>query len=165
MLIAGTSDGATDSVSELIKLLAEERKTFTSVEIAETLWLAMHMEPVATVEPEALQSLPPPLPSIDIEGIVEPQFPPPPPPIPSARANIVAPTAQAGILPPQVLPVWLADPALLTDSLAIIRALKPLLQKVAAGIGKRLDESATVDNIARTHLCLPILETGERTLV
>jgi hypothetical protein len=74
------------------------------------------------------------------------------------RANIIAPTPQVGVLPPQVLPVWLADPPMLTDSLAVIRALKPLLQKVATGTGKRLDEPATVNNIARTRLWLPILE-------
>jgi formylglycine-generating enzyme required for sulfatase activity len=65
------------------------------------------------------------------------------------------------VLPPQTLPVWLADPAMLTDSLAIVRALKPLLQKVDAGFGKRLDEPATVENIARTGLVLPILEAEQ----
>ena len=157
MRTVGTSEASTDPVTELIKLLAEERKNFTSIEIAETLWLAMQMEPVAEVEPELSLPLPPPLPSISVEGIGEPGLPPPLLPAPTPRVNLAAPTTQAGILPPQVLPVWLADPAMLTDALAIIRALKPLLQKVAAGVGKRLDEPATVDNIVRTQLCLPIL--------
>ncbi|MEL7315142.1 MAG: formylglycine-generating enzyme family protein, partial [Cyanobacteria bacterium J06559_3] len=35
---------------------------------------------------------------------------------------------------------------------------KPLLRKVNVGVGNRLDEPATVENIARTQLCLPVLE-------
>ncbi|MBD2465774.1 formylglycine-generating enzyme family protein [Oscillatoria sp. FACHB-1407] len=121
----------------------------------------MQIEPVAevvsaqslsgTVEASATISA-----SLDV--ISQPDLPPPLPPTPTPRANIAAPTPQAGVLPPQVLPVWLADPAMLTDSLAVIRALKPLLQKAEVGTGKRLDEAATVDNIARTRLWLPILE-------
>ncbi|MBD2067759.1 hypothetical protein H6F93_09490, partial [Leptolyngbya sp. FACHB-671] len=133
----------------------------TSIEIAETLWLAMHMEPSAKVipdEPQPSNSLPSPILSASLDIDPQPDSPPPLPPEPPARVNIAAPTPQAGILPPQVLPVWLADPAMLTDSLEVIRALKPLFQKVEAGTGRQLDEPATVDNIARTRLCLPILK-------
>jgi formylglycine-generating enzyme required for sulfatase activity len=158
MSLEGTSKTASDRVSRLIELLAEERKTATSIEIAETLWLAMQMEPVTVVESEPPQLTSPAPPAIALEKGAEPELPPPPLPAPIPKANIAAPTPQAGVLPPQMLPVWLADPAMLTDSLAIVRALKPLLQKVDAGVGKRLDEAATVDNIARTQLCLPILE-------
>ena len=175
---AGTSP---DPVSKLIKLLIEERKNFTSIEIAETLWLAMQMEPAAEFVSEGngqqvvtfvlslliqsglsqlasrLLQQPSQTPDDRKKGL-EPEVSPMPFQDTTPRVNITAPTHQAGVLPPQVLPVYLADPAMLTDSLAIIRALKPLLQKVAAGIGKRLDESATVDNVARTRLWLPILE-------
>ena len=120
----------------------------------------MQMEPAAEFVPG--ETLPPPSPppsplpndleeGLELEDLSLSSSKPPP------RANIAAPNPQVGVLPPQTLPVWLADPAMLTDSLAVIRALKPLLQKVAAGTGKRLDEPATVDNIARTRLCLPIL--------
>jgi formylglycine-generating enzyme required for sulfatase activity len=156
-----------DSASKLIKFLAEDRE-FTSIEIAETLWLAMQMEPAMEPSDEEVvdQSQTPspqPLPSVamDVEG--DPELPsPPPPPLP--RANIAASIPQAGVLPPQTLPVWLADPAMLTDSLAVIRALKPLLQKAEAGISNRLDEPATVDNIARTRLWLPVLEPKQEPL-
>jgi formylglycine-generating enzyme required for sulfatase activity len=161
MTAPGATRASPDPVSKLIKLLAEERKNFTSVEIAETLWLAMQMEPAAEVVPDKPQ-LPTPLltPSVSLLTGEEPELPPPLPTELTPRANIAAPIPQAGVLPPQTLPVWLADPAMLTDSLSVIRALKPLLQKVevAAGVGKRLDEAATVDNIARTRLWLPILE-------
>jgi hypothetical protein len=54
-----------------------------------------------------------------------------------------------------MLPVWVADPAMLTNPLEIIWALRPLLQRVDMGLDKRLDEAATVDAIARTQLyCL-----------
>ncbi len=156
MTALGAAGASPDPVSKLIDLLAEERKNFTSIEIAETLWLAMQMEPAAEFVADEPQH-PPPTPPHPINGGSKPKSPPPPlpPPIP---INITAPTSPAGVLPPQTLPVWLADPAMLTDSLAIVRALKPLFQKVAAGIGKRLDEPATVDNIVRTRLCLPILQ-------
>ena len=156
MTTSGAAGTSPDYVSRLINLLAEERKTFTSVEIAETLWLAMQMEPAVEFVPAEPTPQPPPLPSVSLDAAVAPEIEFSPPPS-SPRANIAAPSPQAGVLPAQVLPVWLADPAMLTDSLAILRALKPLLQKVNAGIGKRLDEPATVENIARTRLWLPIL--------
>ena len=152
---------SSNPVSELIKFLAEERETFTSVEIAETLWLAMQLEPAVQEIPDESappQFLPPPLSSEPPEAQQEPEPPSPLPHPPTSKVSIATPVSQAGVLPPQTLPVWVADPPMLTDSLALIRALKPLLQKVEASTGKHLDEAATVDNIARTRLCLPILE-------
>ena len=155
-----TSRASPDSVSQLIKLLAEERKTFTSVEIAETLWLAMQIEPAAQVDqtdpvPEQTSSSSTIVSKPDLE---DPDLSLPPLPAPVPKVDIAAPIPEVGVLPPHALPVWLADPAMLTDALSIIRALKPLLQKVAAGTSNRLDEAATVNNIARTQLVLPILE-------
>jgi EAL domain-containing protein (putative c-di-GMP-specific phosphodiesterase class I) len=153
-----------DPVSRLVKALAEDQD-FTSVEIAETLWLALQIEPATPpapdAEPEEPSPPPPEIPPDDLDD-EPPEFEPEeqdtPPPPPTPRANIAAPTPQVGVLPPQTLPVWLADPAMLTDSLAIIRALKPLLKKVDAGVGKHLDESATVETIARTRLVLPVMK-------
>ena len=53
---SGASGALPDLVSRLINLLAEEREDFTSVEIAETLWLAMQIEPAAEVQHEELVS-------------------------------------------------------------------------------------------------------------
>jgi formylglycine-generating enzyme required for sulfatase activity len=153
------SGASSESVNQLIQWLAEQQKDCTSIEIAETLWLAMKIEPAAPFvaeEPivvgdlEQRRSAP-----LDRDLGSEP-----PPPLQSQapRVNIAAPTVAVGVLPPKTLPVWLADPAMLTDSLAIIRALRPLLQKVATGTGKRLDEAATVETIARTRLWLPVLK-------
>jgi formylglycine-generating enzyme required for sulfatase activity len=149
-----------DSVSRLIELLGIEHQNFTSIEIAETLWLAMQIEPVAAVVSivapvEKPIDLPP---SERSENNLDLDPAPLPAAKPAAKANLAVATPQAGILPPQTLPVWLADPAMLQDSLAIVRALKPLLQQASAGMGKRLDEPATVDNIARTSLYLPVMQ-------
>jgi formylglycine-generating enzyme required for sulfatase activity len=45
----------------------------------------------------------------------------------------------------QLLPVWLEDPPLLADSLALLRALVPLQAQQVAGPRLRLDEQATVE--------------------
>jgi hypothetical protein len=161
MTMLEVSGALPDPVSQLIKVLAEERKDFTSIEIAEMLWLAIKIEPASLVDdskPVPSQRSEPATPTVfsgaelDLEDISQSPLEPAP------RVNIAASTLEAGVLPPQTLPVWLSDPAMLTDALSIIRALKPLLQKVAAGTGNRLNEAATVDNIARTRLCLPILK-------
>ena len=152
---------ASNLVSRLVKLLAEDQAS-TSVEIAETLWLATKIEVAAPAIEAMLPPLqtPPPLPSVDLDAM--PELEPPPPPPPTPQANLAAPTPQAGVLPPQTLPVWLADPPMLTDALGIIRALRPLLRQVDAGLGKRLDEAATVEAIARTRLWLPVLKPEQR---
>jgi formylglycine-generating enzyme required for sulfatase activity len=153
------SGASSESVNQLISWLAEQQKDYTSIEIAETLWLAMKIEPAAVFvaeEPIAVSNLDQARSEpLDRDLAFEPPSAVQPP---APRVNIAAPTVEVGVLPPQTLPVWLADPAMLTDSLAIIRALKPLLQKVATGTGKRLDEAATVETIARTDLWLPILK-------
>ena len=152
---------ASNLISRLVKLLAEDQAS-TSVEIAETLWLATKIEVAAPAIEAMLPPLqtPPPLPSVDLDAM--PELEPPPPPPPTPQANLAAPTPQAGVLPPQTLPVWLADPPMLTDALGIIRALRPLLRQVDAGLGKRLDEAATVEAIARTRLWLPVLKPEQR---
>ncbi|MFZ9740088.1 MAG: SAV_2336 N-terminal domain-related protein, partial [Prochlorotrichaceae cyanobacterium] len=74
------------------------------------------------------------------------------------RANLNLPSPKAEKLPEQVLPIWIADPPLLQDPLAILQALKPLFRQMETGTGRYLDEEKTVDFIARTGLWLPRLE-------
>ena len=116
---AGTSP---DPVSKLIKLLIEERKNFTSIEIAETLWLAMQMEPAAEFVSEGngqqvvtfvlslliqsglsqlasrLLQQPSKTPDDRKKGL-EPEVSPMPFQDTTPRVNITAPTHQAGVLP------------------------------------------------------------------
>jgi len=164
MTSSETPRASPESVNRLIKLFAEEQKTLTSIEIAEILWLAMQLEPAVPIvaEEPVLPSLPPLILPFPDFPEVEPDWNVPPPPPPTPKVNIAIPSPEVGVLPPQALPVWLADPAMLTDALSMIRALKPLLQNIAAGTGNRLDEAATVDTIARTRLCLPILKPEQK---
>ena len=148
-----------DAVSKLVGLLASEQ-AFSSIEIAETLWLAMQMEPAREVEEDQRQAKKKSVrdrPSVD-EAPSTSQAPLPPPQKPAApRANLSAIAPEVKALPTQVLPVWIADPSMLRDPLAVMRSLKPLLEQRETGVGKRLDESATVEGIARTRLWLPVL--------
>ncbi|MGJ3252713.1 MAG: SAV_2336 N-terminal domain-related protein [Elainellaceae cyanobacterium] len=160
MAIPGESGVSKYPSDELIKLLVKEQK-FTSIEIAETLWLALRIEPTATItpdEPKASESITSVSSSETTVADLDNALPPPPAP-PEPRANIATPTTpRAGVLPTQALPVWLADPGMLTNPLDIIRSLKPLLRPRDAGIGRKLNEPATVNRIARTQLWVPILE-------
>ncbi|MFN7678694.1 MAG: SAV_2336 N-terminal domain-related protein, partial [Cyanobacteriota bacterium] len=90
---------------------------------------------------------------------------PEPPPAPTITAAVEAPKdpassdhtpAPAAALLPRValplesdaralLPVWLEDPPLLVDSLALLRALAPLRDQSVPGPRLRLDEEATVE--------------------
>jgi formylglycine-generating enzyme required for sulfatase activity len=149
-----------DFIGELIRILAEDRK-FSSTEIAETLWLSLQIQPsveIVTDEPQPIDDIveditesvtePPSIPSTPFESRLQSE----------PRVNVSTSIPKAGVLPAKALPVWIFDPPMLTDALSIMRALKPLLRKVATGAGRKLDESATVDQVARTQLCLPILE-------
>ena len=160
--MATTGEGLNRSpstISKLIKLLAEDEK-LSSTEIAETLWLALQIEPdrsaapAAPVAPEITRAVAPPIvPSNTADSGTAPSQEPP-----QTRANLATATHQTGVLPVEALPVWIADPSMLSDPLAVMRALKPLLKQVVAGTGQRLDELATVDGIARTQLWLPVME-------
>ncbi len=151
------------SVSRLVQCLVEQYPEATSIEIAETLWLATQIEP-ASPEREGESIFERPKEPVTTTTDDDAPVPKPdllPSPKPQPKIDLATPVSQVGVLPTQVLPVSLADPPMLPDALAIIRALKPLMQKVAAGTGERLDEAATVDNIARTQLFLPVLKPEE----
>jgi formylglycine-generating enzyme required for sulfatase activity len=159
-------------LEQLIQGLAEAQQLLTegqpcsTLEIAETLWLAMRIEPtVPLVEETIPPPAPPPPPSDSIVTGEEPPGGESPPITQSdstASVDVAVPTQQVGVLPPKTLPIRLADPAMLTDSLAVIQALKPLIQNIAAMGNQRLNESATVENIARTQLCLPVMEPEQQ---
>ena len=163
MATPGAASESKDLIRALVKVLADDRE-FSGTEISETLWLALQMQPVAVRgvnEPQssAITTDDEELPADQtVEELDISALPPPPETKPAPKVDLATPAPKAGVLPPDVLPVWMADPAMLTDSLAVIRALRPLLQQVEAGTGRRLNEAATVDRIARTRLWLPVLE-------
>ena len=161
----GTNEEAQSAVSKLIKLLAGEElagkeQQLSSTKIAETLWLSLQIESAPAAVPSdsvtekaTTSSSPPIVPVVPPDTDVDSSQAAAP-----TRANLTTPTYQTGVLPVEALPVWIADPPMLRDPLAVMKALKPLLKRVAAGTGQRLDEVATVDGIARTQLWLPVME-------
>ena len=173
-----------DPIDELIKLLMEERE-FSGTEIAETIWLALQMQPQVQVTPDERRLTQSQIPGSTVirdlrlnkmpiiwrllrgdnalagmlllrevnhkQSLPKPSVKP--------KADLITSSPQvAGILPTDALPVWLTDPAMLNDPLAVIQAMKPLLRKVDAGTGYQLNEAATVDFIARTRMWLPVLD-------
>ncbi len=63
-----------------------------------------------------------------------------------------------GAIAGDALAIWLTDPALLTDPLAWVRALRPLMVRRSVGRGRRLDEVATVERVARQDVGEPLWE-------
>ena len=156
-----------DRVHRLVTLLAEQRN-FTSIEIAETLWLALQIEPETPVE--SVKPLEKKKKQEPKKKITQPEDDPGKNASDSgasvssdssSKVDLSMPTTKIEALPSDALPVWLADPSMLSDSLAVMRALKPLLQKVAAGVGRKLDETATVEQVARTQMIVPILQAQQ----
>ena len=160
----------------LVQLLAEEQH-LSSTEIAETLWLALQIEPAAASDSPAALPSEPADEWLDLDdSLSEPVVAdtsdldadePEPDELdeperalspPSPRANVTTAGSEATALPVDALPVWIADLPMLRDPLALMRSLKPLLQQVEVGVGTEIDESATVERIAQTQLWLPVLK-------
>ncbi len=172
MSIPSDAESTKTPIATLVNFLANEPELqFTSLDIAETLWLATQIDSQESSDSEngedaaqdGSQDLqPPPEPADgkgedellrrdDLENLDTPKSPIP-------EIDIATPTPKVGVLPKDVLPVWLTDPSILTDGLSVMRALKPLLMRVDAKTGQRLDEQETVERIARTRMWLPVVK-------
>jgi len=163
----------------LVQLLAEEQH-LSSTEIAETLWLALRIEPAVVSDSAGQQANEPADEWLDIDDSLpepvvadtsdlgtdepepdeldEPDEPESALSPSSPRANVTTAGSEATALPVAALPVWIADLPMLRDPLALMRSLKPLLQQVEVGVGTEIDEPATVERIAQTQLWLPVLK-------
>jgi formylglycine-generating enzyme required for sulfatase activity len=64
----------------------------------------------------------------------------------------------SGVLPLTALPIAVPDAGFLHETLPLIRALKPLLKRVASATVSRVNEAATVDRIAETDIWLPVMQ-------
>lgn len=156
--MAAAEEETSSKVSDLVKLLAKEQ-SFSTLEIAETLWLALQIEPVEIDNKQRSRPKKKATPAVSSLAEKDPSGDTPPPaPAPAKPPRADVTTARGGVLPAEVLPVWIVNPAMLRDPLAVMRSLKPLLSQRETGAGERLDESATVEGIARTRLWLPVLE-------
>ncbi|MER6730810.1 SAV_2336 N-terminal domain-related protein [Streptomyces puniciscabiei] len=149
----------------------------TPLELAELLWLARQMDPVAEAPPEPPP--PPPRPQEPPDrsaGRNAPADPPPPEPEPEPRPaappasprvplHLPAPHPRTGRYASLLAPA----PPMLRHPLALQRSLRPVKRRTDAPHGQRLDEQATVDRIARLGAApehwLPVLRpTRERWL-
>ena len=144
------------SVERLVSILAEEAD-LTAREIADLLWLALLIQPEVEIPPEQkLQTQ-----TVRQEESIDDTVIEAPLPVVASKpvANINTSISQSSdVLPPNALPIWIADPPILSDTLSLIRALRPLLKQVEVGISNKLDETATVERIARTQIWDPILK-------
>ena len=61
-------------------------------------------------------------------------------------------------LPPNYKPIPVPDAPAISQALLLARALRPLARQVAIGLWKILDETATVERIAKTGVWLPVLK-------
>lgn len=172
-----TNPASFDPVAQFLQRLDDEpvRKLTgidTTTQMAELLWLATHLEPPPPQEPAVER----PDEDDDLVGDEGDRPPPPSESTPESESrsedspqktdiDVLAPPplSQKALplekaLPPEVLPVQIFDPPMLGDLQGIVKALKPLLQKIDIGMGDRLNEPATVDFMARTDLCIPKLQ-------
>ncbi len=159
-------------IQRLVTSLATEAE-LSAREIADLFWLALQMEPQPSESPSSTPSPEPtptpspeptPTPSPDPAPTPSPDPAPTPSsePNPDPSADVTTATSQRDVILPQnALPIWLNDPPLLNNPLSLIRALRPLLQKIEVGVGTRVDETATVERIAQHQIWVPILQ-GER---
>ncbi|MGA5210449.1 SAV_2336 N-terminal domain-related protein [Streptomyces pseudogriseolus] len=153
----------------------------TSLELAELLWLARHMEerpalrkPDPEPEPRPLRSPPQTAPDDFTPSESEPPHPVPSPvpkdPPPSARAPLHLPTprrpapARTAVTEPHAALLAPAPP-MLRHPLALQRSLRPLKRRAAAPDRLELDERATADRIARLDAepewWLPVLRPAQ----
>ena len=144
------------SVERLVSILADEAN-LTAREIADLLWLALRIQPEVEIQPEQK----PETKTVRQEESIDDTVIEAPLPVVSSKpiANINTSISQSpDVLPPNALPIWIADPPILSDTLSLICALRPLLKQVEAGISNKLDETATVERIAKTQIWVPILK-------
>jgi hypothetical protein len=70
----------------------------------------------------------------------------------------IAPQPAVGALPAKALPIAIPDADFLNETLPLVRALRPLLKRVASTTTSRVNEAATVDRIAETDIWLPVMQ-------
>ncbi|HBB31482.1 MAG TPA: formylglycine-generating enzyme family protein [Cyanobacteria bacterium UBA8803] len=158
-------------IDKLIAILGSELE-FTATEVADLLWLTLERHKrVNTVSsrntPSNQESPQPPIElksdqQIETDStlieLTSLQRQPPQVEIYAATPSSTSDTTQAGYLPLSV-----PDARSVREPLDFIRALKPLLKKVASLTAQVIDEPATVDWIVQTDLWMPQLQPSVET--
>ncbi|MEC4815737.1 MAG: formylglycine-generating enzyme family protein [Scytonema sp. PMC 1069.18] len=147
-------------IEQAIALLKNAGFDLTAREIAEMIWLAVHLdESEQPTVPEQKSSntdqIITPLPEPQDTTSISPQPPEPSVPVylssPSSPGSTTTKT-QDGV--PIKVPAAIA----LRNSLALGRSLRPLMRKVPSPIRKILDEEATVRRIAEEKIWTPVVK-------
>ncbi|WP_293066178.1 MULTISPECIES: tetratricopeptide repeat-containing protein [unclassified Moorena] len=158
-------------LQEAIAILQQAGFDLTAREIAEIFWLAVHLDqPIdeseepqpqlqaSTVSQEELQQPPNPTPDISEESSPEDTEPPAEVDLASSKPKK---TKESG----EAIPIKVPAAVALRNTLALGRALRPLMRKVPSAIETILDEEATVYQIAESNIWLPVLKpASERWL-
>ena len=167
-------------VEEAIAILQQAGFDLTAREIAEIFWLAVHLDESIDQSEEPQQPLPqqpsqsstvsqdqspqPPNQSPDIQADTQES---PLPEVTKPGADVYPPsskprkTKQSG----EAIPIKVPAAVALRNSLALGRALRPLMRKVPSAIETILDQEATVYQIAESNIWLPVLKpASERWL-
>ncbi|MBD2215136.1 SUMF1/EgtB/PvdO family nonheme iron enzyme [Nostoc linckia FACHB-104] len=167
-------------IERAIAILQQAGYDLTARELADIFWLAVHIEQSSAPLPQKIPELSTPLPApkpdtpnkhVDTfkskvtetpetpetrrtqEPTAPVVLPPPPTQKPSTKENAEA------------IPIKIPAAAALRNSLALGRALRPLMRKVPSSTEKILDEEATVQRFAEEKICIPVLKnTPERWL-
>ena len=167
-------------IERAIAILQDVGYDLTARELADILWLAVKMKPLSAQSPhqitEPLTQLPTPKPDPSNKP-VDTSKPEVPKPRDTSGSSDKEPTAPVVLPPPpsepkppstdntEAIPIKIPAAAALRNSLALGRALRPLMRKVPSLTEKILDEEATVQRFAEDEIGIPILKsTPERWL-
>ncbi|QHG20715.1 SAV_2336 N-terminal domain-related protein [Nostoc sp. ATCC 53789] len=158
-----------------VNLTGGEELKLTGTEIADILWLILQGQESAETTPAVVVSLP----KNDTTDIILPtptQLFSDKNPTPLVQKSPSVDVYHSGKLPPSInpshsdkpsrdsntLPIKTPDAKSLRDSTAIIRALRPLVQRIAVGRRKILDEQATAERIAEEQgIPIPVLKSAQ----
>ncbi|RCJ23846.1 hypothetical protein A6770_28940 [Nostoc minutum NIES-26] len=153
-------------IERVIAILQKAGFDLTAREVAEILWLAVHMEESKQPQ-QKLQKLTPSKPEPARPD--QPQSPAPEiveTPSPSATPKV---TSEVSLSPsqkkitknleiPETIPIKIPAAPALRNSLALARSLRPLMRKIPSPTEKILDEEATVYRIAEEDIWIPVLK-------
>ncbi|TVQ25107.1 MAG: formylglycine-generating enzyme family protein, partial [Leptolyngbya sp. DLM2.Bin15] len=156
------------STEQFVSALTEYQLDPT--EIAEIIWLALHLPEAASGnapdfseqdepggnattnqdanEPREGMGQPP----IDQDEGIDPELEEN-----DDRSFGIAPELPAGKLPQKAVPISIPDPDILDDTLPLVRAMKPLLKQIESQILAIVNEVETVERIAETDIWSPVL--------
>ncbi len=147
-------------IEQAIAILQQAGFDFTARELAEIIWLAVHIE-----KPEAPQQLTvskPEPPRTERSQTQQTSESPSLPQVREPRAEVYRPTSvpKPTETPEsrQAIPIKVPAAVALRNALALGRALRPLMRKVPSPTENILDEEATVYRIAEEKIWVPVLK-------